>query len=447
MMIRVTPQAEGLPSAGRLPRFMFLSYCLFILYGSFIPFNFTLDPQRVGESLSEAFVIPYRHGKKNFSIPDVVSNILLFIPFGTLGARLVLGDRGGRRSWLGVALTGGLGLLFGATIEAGQLFTRNRTSSTLDAMANAAGATVGAYLGTRFFRLLPGEGTGTWARLLRHRPAVALAGCVALLVMADAFYPYQVTLDVSTFWGNLKRTQWVPFRHGPHRFLGDLLVEKVLVFALLGDLVRRSLDGRKAWIPGAQSAALLTCVFSAVVEGGKLLFVGRTPNAENFLLGSLGGLMGALLGRPLADIPMVRKRPLDVLFVLALLLIAYAELTPFDWAISRDAIGAKLLRLEWLPLLSHYKAKLPQAMFDLGKKLALGCALGALVQARRASQGLPERLWLPAAWGLGVGAILEALQLLQVSHKASTTDILIFGVAAWAGGATLARYRALAEKS
>jgi len=264
--------------------------------------------------------------------------------------------------------------------------------------------------------------------------------------MADAFYPYQVTLDVSTVWGNLKRTQWVPFRHGPHRFLGDLIVEKVLVFALLSDLVRRSLATGKAWFSGALGAAFLTCAFAAAVEGGKLLFVARVPNAENFLLGSLGGVMGALLGRLLADMPPARRRPLDVLLVLGLLLTAYSELTPFDWAISREAIGAKTLRIEWLPLASYYKANPRRALFDLGKKVALGCPLGFLVQARRASRGLPRRLWLPAAWGLGAGAILEATRLLQVSHKPSTTDVLIFGAAAWAGGALYARYRVLVGK-
>ena len=239
----------------------------------------------------------------------------------------------------------------------------------------------------------------------------------------------------------------VPFRHGAHRFLGDLIVEKVLVFALLGDLVRRSLDTGKAWFSGALPAALLTYAFAAAVEGGKLFFVARTPNAENFLLGSLGGVMGALLGRLLADMPPVRRRPLDVLLVLALLLIAYSELTPFDWMISREAIGAKTLRVEWLPVASYYEADPEMALFDLGKKSVLGCALGVLVQARRASRGLPRRLWLPAAWGLGAGAILEASQLLQVSHKPSTTDVLIFGVAAWAGCALYARYRTLVRKS
>ena len=112
MMIRVTSQAEVLPSGRRLTRLLLLFYCIFILYGSFIPFNFTAHPRRVGERLSRALIIPYQGGAKNFSVPDVASNVLLFIPFGALGVSLLLVGPGARRPWQSVAVTGGLGLVF-----------------------------------------------------------------------------------------------------------------------------------------------------------------------------------------------------------------------------------------------------------------------------------------------------------------------------------------------
>jgi len=68
----------------KLWRWLLLFYCLFILYGSFIPFRFSDDPEFVRSQFVRFFTPPYAHGVRRFSLPDVVSNVLLFIPFGFL---------------------------------------------------------------------------------------------------------------------------------------------------------------------------------------------------------------------------------------------------------------------------------------------------------------------------------------------------------------------------
>jgi hypothetical protein len=70
----------------KLLRWLLLFYCLFILYGSFLPFRFSDDPEFVRSQLTRFFTPPYEHGVRKFSLPDVVSNILLFVPFGFSGS-------------------------------------------------------------------------------------------------------------------------------------------------------------------------------------------------------------------------------------------------------------------------------------------------------------------------------------------------------------------------
>ena len=95
----------------RLLRWLFLLYCLFILYGSFIPFRFSDDPEFVRSQFARFFTPPYDHGIRRFSLPDVVSNILLFLPFGFLWVGGEFSLRMQSRFWR-VAFTGGvLGLL------------------------------------------------------------------------------------------------------------------------------------------------------------------------------------------------------------------------------------------------------------------------------------------------------------------------------------------------
>ena len=69
----------------KLRRWLFFSYCLFILYGSFIPFRFSDDSEFVRSQLARFFTPPFDQGVRRFSLPDVVSNILLSSPSGFFG--------------------------------------------------------------------------------------------------------------------------------------------------------------------------------------------------------------------------------------------------------------------------------------------------------------------------------------------------------------------------
>src|SRR5262247_3807511 len=70
----------------KLLRWLFFFYCLFILYGSFIPFRFSDDPEFVRSQFVRFFTPPYDHGVRRFSLPDVVSNVLLLFPSGFFGS-------------------------------------------------------------------------------------------------------------------------------------------------------------------------------------------------------------------------------------------------------------------------------------------------------------------------------------------------------------------------
>jgi hypothetical protein len=41
-----------------------------------------MDPQRLRQKAGNFSVLSYESSWRNFSIPDVVSNVLLFVPFG-----------------------------------------------------------------------------------------------------------------------------------------------------------------------------------------------------------------------------------------------------------------------------------------------------------------------------------------------------------------------------
>ena len=427
----------------KLLRWLFLLYCLFILYGSFIPFRFSDDPEFVRSQFFRFFTPPYDHGIRRFSLPDVVSNILLFVPFGFLWIGGQFSRRRQNRFWR-VAFAGGvLGLLAGLMIESGQMFSPGRIASMLDAFCNGLGSATGAAAGYLLFRAFRGSFGLIRLRLLQQRPSLVLLALLLLASVADAYYPFDVTLDVSTVWHNLNNSRLVPFIGGLHRFWLDLFVQRLLLFAAIGYLVLRNLSHDNA--PNRRLAWAGCSVVAVLIEVGKLFFVGRVPNVDNTVLSSLGALAGVVLVPPLAAKPFVRQHGRQILLVLTFALIAYVELSPFDWIRSADQIRLRFTTIEWLPFSSYYSAAPQTALFDLAKKLFLLGSLGFLIAAGNRA-AIPQKRQVGAtAVGLSVGLILEAAQIGLRSRNPSLTDVLVFGGAAWAGAVVFERYRRIRD--
>jgi VanZ family protein len=425
-------------SERKLLGWLLLFYCLFILYGSFIPFRFSDDPEFVRSQLTRFFTPPYHHGVRKFSLPDVVSNILLFVPFGFLWVGAAVFPLHGelRRPVLAAGI---LGLLTGLMIESGQMFSPGRTASILDALCNGLGAAIGAATGQLLFRAFHGSFGLILLQLLQQNPALVLLALLLLASVADAYYPFDITLDVSTVWQNVKNGRLIPFGGGLRRFWLDLFVEKILLFAAVGYLAFRTLAQNN--FPASRTRVWAGCsIIALLIEGGKLFFAGRAPNIDNVLLSSLGALSGVLFIAPLAATGFARRHGRRILVTLILFVVAYAELSPFDWFRSTEEIQLGLAKIEWLPFSSYYQAEPQAALFDLAKKLFLLGPLGFIIAAGKSSGSARKRQILAVAVGLTVGLILEAGQIAVQSRTPSMTDVLLFGGACWAGAAVFNRY-------
>lgn len=421
----------------RLRRGLFCCYCLFILYGTFIPFRFSSDPLFVRLRWQHFFSPPFVNGVKQFSLLDAASNVLLFVPFGFLWVGAKFANRRVMGFSAVVIFVTLFGALFSFAIELGQLFSPGRTASILDVSANTLGAALGAIFGYVIFSGLRGALGAALLHVMQRRPALILLALLLIVPLADAYYPFQITLDVSTVWGNLKRTQWLPFVGGFHRYWLDLIVEKVLLFAAIGYLAKTSLTDK--FLPTSGPALVLCVGFAFCVEAGKLLFVGRIPNAENFLLAATGALLGVTVVPLLAQTSVCRRHPVGVLLCLVVANLAYSELTPFDWIQLPDELARQVARIEWLPLGAYYGADPQAALFDLGKKLMLAGPLGFLIAAGWGGR----RRFAAASAGFLLGATLEALQIFLRSRTASVTDILLFAVASGSGAVIWQRYAGL----
>jgi len=410
---------------------LLLVYVGFVVYGSFFPFDFTYDPERIRRFL--AHPLPRLHdadGRRLVSLPDVVSNVLLGTPLGVL---MMWGGLAGASLTARIARVVVADVALAGAVELGQLFAPSRTSSLNDVLAQVTGALAGLLVA---HALAGGSSRASGPRLasaLARRPPLALGVVLAAVLAADALYPFAVTLDVSTVWHAIRGAQWRPLAGVRHAFWPDLVAEKLLPYVVLGALARIALA---EWVPrraGAIGWAAATA-FAAGLEIGKLFVQGRAPSTDGVLLAAGGALVGVALAPSLVRVAGRAWAPACLTGAAAALLV-YEELTPFSVVRSAAAVRARLARVEWLPFASYYFADPQSALFDLGKKLVLGAALGAAMR-----HGSPRpRLILV----LGLAALLEAAQVFQPVHIASLGDVLVIYVGALAGAYVVGRAREL----
>ena len=412
-------------------RYLLWAYCLFILYGCFIPFHFNFDPIFVRWRWTVFLTESLREDAARPSLSDIVSNILLFVPFGILSVwRRASGSRYGA-GFLLILRTTLFGFLFATMIECGQTVAPGRDPSMLDTLCNGIGAFIGAAWGDVLIRGYRKYLQTEFIRTLCRQPSLLLLAYLLFGMVIDSYFPFEVTLDVSSLWHNLKSSQLVPFRSTSYGYWLDLSVDKGIPYSLIAYLIlinlrrfSRPLTAGLAW--------LVAIVFACAIESGKLFFAGRAFRSDNIVIASLGALFGVILLPRLCAVASVKRHREAVWFMLVLGFLVYFELSPFDW-ISLSELPARLSAIEWLPFKSYYYAEPIAALVDLQKKvysfILLGCFTAALVSAR----ALPQSRLKPVLLCVLIAVCLELFQIGLRSRIPSTGDMIIFSFSAWAG--------------
>ena len=421
----------GANSQKKSAQYLLVAYCLFIVYGCFIPFHFNLDPNFVRWRW-EVFLLEPIHGRiPRASLSDVVSNILLFVPFGILCIWVRMANGARQRALLPVLLTAGYGLVFGVAIESGQTLSPWRSPSPLDVMCNATGALIGAISGRVLFRAFERSVKTGFVHVLRQQPSLLVLGYLFLGVLVDSFYPFDVTLDLSAIWQNVKQSQLIPFNGGLHRYWFDLFIEKGAIFAAIAYLVSINIRYRRE-ATGTPLTWLLCSALAFTIETSKLFFAGRAFYSENVIIASCGALAGVLLLPRLSVPAWVKQGRQAIWFIFVLGFLVYFQLSPFEW-ISLNELTVQFSRIEWLPFKAYYSAEPLAALFDLQQKIYFLIPLGFVVMSLGSIQHatVPRRRALLVCIFIAAG--LESLQILVRSRIPSTTDVIIFSASAWVG--------------
>jgi VanZ family protein len=410
--------------------YLFVGYCIFILYGCLIPFHFNFDPNFVRWRWEVFLIEPLRVGVPRLSTSDILSNILLFVPFGALLIWPRSANPPRRRAVTSIVFTTCYGLAFGVVLESAQTLSPWRNPSPIDVVFNGTGAFIGATSGRVLFRAFGRELPTGFVRILRHKPSLLVLAYILLGVFVDSFYPFAITLDPSAIWQNVKQSQFLNLQSPFQRWF-DVIIEKAGVFAAIGYLISINVQ-----YPGAKitafSAWLLCASLALILETAKLFFVGRAFFLHNVIISCLGGFVGTFLITRFPTSPSINTHPQMLWLACLGGCLLYFELAPFDW-ISLNEIAPRFSQIEWLPFRSYYSAEPLAALFDLQQKIYFLVPLGFVVMSLGSIQcaALPRRRALFVCIFIALG--LESLQMIVRPRIPSTTDVIIFSASAWVG--------------
>jgi glycopeptide antibiotics resistance protein len=438
-----------MPAFGKTCLILLIIYSLFILYSTTLPFDLTTAAETVRHNIHSIRWTPLvRPDGSRESIPDVASNLLLFVPLGVLIGLVTLSMRG-KGSWLKAlwfALAGSA--LLSALVESVQILSISRVTSVTDLCTNAIGGLSGGLLSVLSLLTLKKPLRRWHERKGLPSPEMLLLAVYVTALFLSYTIPFDISLDIGHIKAGLKSALLDPFSDPtpPSKMLGNALWMAGLSFLLCFVLCRqapfrRSRDGRMLAVLVAVAGSTGLTIFLEILQ----IFIGSRVAATRDILAGLGGavygaLLFVLLKPPVlsgGQAPPQRgrsalweKRIFWLMVIHYLLFLAHGALYPYIF--SRPEALTDSIARALVPFASYYGKTNALALFDFLGGIVRFTPLGFLLQGygrvhRRSRKGTTILICVL------LGGVLEGLQLTVAGRYADSSDIIAAGCGGYAG--------------
>jgi VanZ family protein len=383
----------------RASRLLWLIFTAFIVYGGLIPFHFDgsheLLRQRLHALPLNPFVSP--ESGQRLSIPDVVQNVLLFLPFGAFGmlAGASFASEAFRSRLRRLLFVSGAGMALSVLVEFLQLFTTDRVGSLADVMTDTVGAVSGgmlAWMGARALTTV----TGRLRRAgLVDVPELRPFVVAAIAIVVALWQPFDATLDVSSVVGKLRAVRVDPWQFNGWRDEGTSIMLSVFFATTLASYLS---------VLGEQRAALKSILLGAIIvfslEASQLFIASRMPGLWDASVATTGIVIGAAIWS--ASTRILWPRLWMAVIILATAASAALQmLNPFTWAPAYHSMG-------WFPFFGYYSHTTFETLSHVIELVLLYLPFGFFVGR---SGGSGWRVYgLALAVSLTIAAPIEYLQ-------------------------------------
>lgn len=333
------PRAASLSS---LPLYLAAAYTLLVIYASLHPFSGWRD---TGASPA---VFLFAAWPRYWTIFDLVTNVLAYLPLGFIWVPTLLPRRGAFRA---VVWATALGICLSLSLETLQNFLPSRIASNVDLGCNSLGALLGALAGARWGKaLLHGGRIHALRMRLIGNGAMADAGLVLLaLWLLTQLNPETLLFgngDLRTLLGEMGLQAPLPYSAEQFPWLeaGVTATNTLALCLLFGCLLRNN----SYLLPAALIGTAL------LVRSSSLMLLMSTAGLSWATSGSLAGLAAGMLLWLLAmQLPgRVRQALTALALLLATALVNLAPENPYLTAIQKVWQQGHFLNFNGLPRLT-----------------------------------------------------------------------------------------------
>lgn len=391
-----------------VPIFFLIVWVLFIIYGTLIPFEFD---QSFKAGLDQAVWTPFfdRDGSRA-SVPDIIQNILLFMPVGFFA--LLMTKPTQRLHLLSLILIIGFCTGLSVAVEGLQLLSTQRFSSLTDVCTNTLGGFLGALsgwwcvLGFRYAIRWP------WVRNSLGDTHFYLALFAASIAALYLLQPFDFSLDVGSVWSKVKS-----FMNNPVSLSTKLNDEWATIFVamLFAHGVNRWHQRHKVVSSGL--LIFLMVGFLISLEFAQFIVRSRMPTTQDALALCFGAVLGLTL--------LKNRMPSPVIIVFMFISLLFMGLHPFETLDFKAQPSA----FHWLPFHAYYQRTNAIAFSNVIEAIIVPMPfVFAWVYNRRQHFALA----LIVVFCLSVG--IEMAQQYSASRYADITDIICAVIGAGIGG-------------
>ena len=271
-----------------------VAFAAFATWGSLFPFNF--KAASVVTAIRQ-FLLPWRQGATTWSISDLASNVMLFVPIG-LFATAAMESWFARSTPRWIAALAGMAIAIPLSIalEVAQAFVPYRTPSVVDVMAESIGVIVGVAIWLEWY-------TGFNSTLADGLSALERASTprLLLLVYCAAFaivwlFPLDFTIRPQEIADKyFHKRLLLPFQPSP-----DAASHVALVIALLAGIPLGAASVLGGGAPGDRrplaKALVISSLMLFLLEIAQVMVFSRTTDATAVLALAVGTALGAVFG-------------------------------------------------------------------------------------------------------------------------------------------------------
>ncbi|MEW6607539.1 MAG: VanZ family protein [bacterium] len=274
---------------------LFVIFVIYLFYATLYPFNFSFQEDNILYNLNRINIIPFScWGGREISWSDVVSNLLLFIPYGfLLNWELQNRNIGKLKSKLICIISA---FLLSSTLEFLQLFSLRRRTGITDIVNNTIGSWIGCVLSNDFLVSFKDKLFHQINLLRRENPLLVYLGLYSLLIMLVFIYPFDISIARENIYYAIKNFNLTPFYYRGH--LNISFSENginIILFIIFGFLVYVSLRKYYSKILTLFITIFIGFCLATLIEFTQIIIPTRVPDITDIIFYVMGTLLGDLL--------------------------------------------------------------------------------------------------------------------------------------------------------